>query len=261
MGIIRHLICDLDGVVWSGPDLISGSVDALCALQAEGVSVWFVTNNSNQPPSHYLDRLAAAGLDHQGQIITSAQAAATLLEQGQKVLICAGRGVHQAVEEAGAVPVANVGKCLAEDVDAVVVGLHEDFDYGRLDRASRAVRAGAQLIGTNSDTTFPTSQGEAPGGGAILAAVEAASGQRAVLAGKPNVPMVEALLRRVGSTFDATSTVMVGDRYTTDGRFAEQLGCRFLAVSSGVAPDAVGVPVWERVSSLGVAVPLLLGAT
>ena len=143
-------------------------------------------------------------------------------------------------------------------VDAVIVGLHTDFDYEKLHRASRAVRRGARLIGTNSDVTFPTASGEAPGGGAILAAVEAASGQVAQLAGKPHEPMAEALRQQIG-TFDPTAAVMVGDRYTTDGRFAARLGCRFLAVSSGVAPDAVDVSVWRESPCLRDALPQLIG--
>ena len=65
-------------------------------------------------------------------------------------------------------PIANTEDAVGERIDVVIVGLHTEFDYGRLDRAARAIRNGARLIGTNSDTTFPTSTGEAPGGGAFL---------------------------------------------------------------------------------------------
>ena len=255
---LQHLICDLDGVVWSGNEMIDGSAMALSELHRQGVSIWFVTNNSNRPPSHYLERLQRAGIDHQGQMITSAQAAASMLHEGERVLICGGPGVEVAVTAVGAIAVPNSADEQEVPVDAVIVGLHTDFDYERLHRASRAVRMGARLIGTNSDATFPTVSGEAPGGGAILAAVEAASGQVAQLAGKPHEPMAEALRQQIGS-FDPTAAVMVGDRYTTDGRFAARLGCRFLAVSSGVAPDAVDVSVWHESPCLRDALPQLVG--
>ena len=255
---LQHLICDLDGVVWSGNEMIEGSATALSELHRQGVSIWFVTNNSNRLPSHYLERLQRAGIDHQGQIITSAQAAASMLHEGERVLICGGPGVEGAVTEVGAIAVSNSADEQEVPVDAVIVGLHTDFDYEKLHRASRAVRRGARLIGTNSDVTFPTASGEAPGGGAILAAVEAASGQVAQLAGKPHEPMAEALRQQIG-TFDPTAAVMVGDRYTTDGRFADRLGCRFLAVSSGVAPDAVDVSVWHESPCLRDALPQLIG--
>jgi ribonucleotide monophosphatase NagD (HAD superfamily) len=53
--------------------------------------------------------------------------------------------------------------------------------------------------------------------------------------------------------------VMIGDRYSTDGRFAAQLGCRFIAVSSGVAPDDEDVGVWKRVSLLADAARYVVG--
>ena len=101
MASIRYVICDLDGVVWNGDSFVEGSVEAITQLQREGASVWFVTNNSNKPPSHYVQRLSDAGVDQAHQLLTSAQAAATLIESGERVLICAGPGVEQAVSEAG----------------------------------------------------------------------------------------------------------------------------------------------------------------
>ncbi len=259
MASIRYVICDLDGVVWNGDSFVEGSVEAITQLQREGASVWFVTNNSNKPPSHYVQRLSDAGVDQAHQLLTSAQAAATLIESGERVLICAGPGVEQAVSEAGGVPIANIEDAVGERIDAVIVGLHTEFDYRRLDRAARAVRSGARFIGTNSDTTFPTATGEAPGGGAILAAVEAAAGREALLAGKPHAPMAAAVAERVGPEFRPENAVMIGDRYSTDGRFAVELGCRFIAVSSGVKPDDEDVVVWKRVRYLADAAQFLVG--
>ena len=121
------------------------------------------------------------------------------------------------------------------------------------------MRSGARLIGTNSDITFPTATGEAPGGGAILAAVEAAAGREALLAGKPHAPMAAAVAERVGPEFRPENAVMIGDRYSTDGRFAAELGCRFIAVSSGVKPDDEDVVVWKRVRYLADAAQFLVG--
>ena len=73
------------------------------------------------------------------------------------------------------------------------------------------------------------------GGGAILAAVETASGVRATIAGKPYAPMAELVRAEFGDTW-TSNAVMVGDRPTTDGRFAQQLGCRYAQVWSGVTP-------------------------
>ena len=118
-------------------------------------------------------------------------------------------------------------------VDAVVVGVHRDFDYERLRVASNLVRAGARLIGTNDDATYPTPDGQIPGGGAILAAVAYASGAEPVVAGKPYQPMADLVIELVGGG----PHVMVGDRPSTDGLFAERLGATFAHVRTGVSHE------------------------
>jgi 4-nitrophenyl phosphatase len=142
-------------------------------------------------------------------------------------------------------------------VDAVVVGFHRTFDYAELTRCADAVRAGARLIGTNGDATYPTPTGEIPGGGAILAAVAVAAGVDPIVAGKPHEPMAALVLARVGDS----PLVMVGDRLDTDGLFAERLGARFVHVLSGVhppVPEALHPDVWFAAADLAAAVPKLI---
>jgi 4-nitrophenyl phosphatase len=117
----------------------------------------------------------------------------------------------------------------------VVVGINRRFDYDTLRLASAAVRDGARLIGTNDDATYPTPDGPIPGGGAILAAVQVASGATPLVAGKPHEPMASLVRQMVGDGA-AAAAVMVGDRPETDGLFARRLGCRYAQVWSGVTP-------------------------
>jgi 4-nitrophenyl phosphatase len=141
-----------------------------------------------------------------------------------------------------------------------MVGFHRTFTYERLRLAATAVQAGARLIGTNDDATYPTPDGPIPGGGAILASVEVGSGTKAVIAGKPFEPMAELVRQQVGDVA-ARAAVMVGDRPSTDGRFARQLGCRYAHVWSGVTPRGTVVdPTPDLVGDdLGHVVRQLLG--
>ncbi len=132
----------------------------------------------------------------------------------------------------------NTGADLDQPVDAVVVGLHRDFDYARLRIAGRAVLDGARLIGTNRDTTFPTPTGLEPGGGSIVAAVASVGGVDAVFAGKPEQPMADLVADVVDVEPD--TMLMVGDRPETDGLFAERLNCDFALVETGVTPPGAG---------------------
>lgn len=241
---------DLDGVIWLADDPIPGSAEAVAHLRAAGEDVVFCTNNSSLRIDEVEAKLARHGIPASGDVLTSATAAATLVEPGEKVLVCAGPGVVEALEARGAVPVREAGG----GVDAVMVGFHRDFDYDRLRIACEAVRGGARLLGTNDDSTYPTPTGPIPGGGAILAAVVAGSGVAAVVAGKPNAPMAALVRQRLG----AEGTV-VGDRADTDGRLARVLGYRFALVLSGVAtadeemdpaPDLVAPDLWSLVERL-----------
>ena len=254
--------CDLDGVLWRGADPIPGAAEGVETLRRAGMEVAFVSNNSSLRIADVVERLAAVGVDAEGDaVLTSATAAASLLagslEPGARILVCAGPGVEEALSEAGFEPVGQ------PPADAVVVGFHRSFDFDSLDRASRAVREGARFVATNLDATYPVPGGMLPGAGAIAAAVATASGRRPEVAGKPEAPMVELVRDRFGST-----GVVVGDRPSSDGALARALGWPFALVLSGVTAtvasqggEAVPEPPPPFVApDLGVLAPQLVAA-
>ncbi|MDQ4134096.1 MAG: HAD-IIA family hydrolase [Actinomycetota bacterium] len=223
-------ILDLDGVVWLAEDPIEGSADAIERLRDAGHRVIFITNNSAPPVEKLMDKLNGAGVPAEpDDVVTSSQAAASLIEPGRTALVCGGPGVAEALEQRGVTPVHD------GEADAVVVGFHRDFDYERLTVAFRAIRGGARLIGTNDDATYPTPDGPVPGGGSILAAVATAAGVDAEVAGKPHAAIAELVKERIGEPLD--DAVMVGDRPNTDGLMAGRLELPFLLVLSGVTKE------------------------
>lgn len=246
-------IFDLDGVLWLGDDPIPGSAEAVAKVRDAGHRVLFLTNNSSRPVSDIVGKLTGMGIDAEpDEIVTSAQAAASLLQGGTTALVCAGAGVREALDER------DVDGVDDGPADAVIVGYHQEFDYGRLTVAYRAVTGGARLIGTNDDATYPTSDGPIPGGGAILAAVVTASGAEAEVAGKPYEPMAELVRERLGE--DLEGSVLVGDRPSTDGLMASRLEVDFALVLTGItgADDVPDDP--EHVADdLGTLVDRLLG--
>lgn len=224
-------ILDLDGVVWLSDDPIPGSAEAVARLRDAGHRVLFLTNNSGPRVGYLADKLTNAGIPAEpDQIVTSAQAAASLVESSLTALVCAGEGVEEALEERG------VRTVESGPADAVVVGFHRHFDYDRLNAAFNAVHNGARLIGTNDDPTYPTPEGPVPGGGSLLAAVATAAGVEPVVAGKPHDAMATVLRARLGDDIDGA--LLVGDRPSTDGLMARRLGLPFALVLSGVTADA-----------------------
>ena len=245
---MRAWVFDLDGVIWRGDVPIAEGIRGAQHVIAAGLDVLFVTNFSYSRLGDQEAKLAALGIDATGRVITSAMAAAELVHPGERALVCAGPGVVEALRARGAAVVTE------GPADVVVVGYHPEFDYQRLTTACRALWAGARLVATNDDATYPSTDGLLPGGGAILAAVTTATGVAPTIAGKPYPPMCETVWRRLGR---ARSAVVVGDRPDTDGRFARALGYEFALVLSGVTqhaegsdptPDLVGVDAFDVVS-------------
>lgn len=251
------VICDLDGVVWLAHNPIPGSVEAIAALRVHGSRVLFATNNSAPTLAEHEAVLAAIGVPAAGDVVTSAQAAARLIQAGEAVAYCGGPGIAEAIAARGAEP---IPIRQATTADTVVVGLASDFDYPMLERASTLIRDGARFVATNDDATYPTERGPIPGGGAIVAAVSTAAGVAPTIAGKPHAPMAD-LVQSMVPGIDADAMVMVGDRPSTDGRFATALGCRYAQVRSGVTPAGVRVDPTPAidVADLAAVVALLVG--
>ena len=232
------ILCDLDGVVWLMHQPIVGSVNAIRLLKNAGHRVLFVTNNSYSVISDQENALAKIGIDAHNDVVTSSQAAGALLRKGERVLLGGGPGAVEAVKNAGAVLAGRsddqTDSEIDQEVDTVMVGFHPSFDYRGLTRLSQAVRNGARLIATNDDATYPTPRGLIPGGGSILASVVAASGVAPIIAGKPHQPMAD-LVRQVLGVTDLSDAWMVGDRPSTDGLFAQTVGCKFAQVLTGIS--------------------------
>lgn len=135
-------------------------------------------------------------------------------------------------------------------IGAVVVGWTPDFDYRQLCVASAYVQrlpswkdsereAGPSgdglFVATNPDPANVVGGLLMPENGAVVAAIEAATGRRAAVAGKPSALLARMVVESHG--LDPRRTVMVGDRLDTDVAFANAAGFASVLVLSGVATE------------------------
>lgn len=219
-------VVDLDGVCYRGPQAIDGSVEAVARLRRAGIGVVFATNNATRTQRDAADKLRSLGFDADpDEIVTSAVAAAALLEPDTRCLVIGMHGLLEAVRARGCELVDG-----PHGVDAVVTGLDRDFHYDTLVRATRALVAGARFIASNADPSFPSDEGLLPGSGSILAALETASQRTAELAGKPRPALFESAAARLPDG----PLLMVGDRLETDIAGAAALGWDTALVLTGV---------------------------
>jgi 4-nitrophenyl phosphatase len=222
-------VLDLDGVVWLSGRPIPGVDEAVARLRGAGVHVVFATNNSSPTRAELRRRLDHCGIGAADEdLLRSADVAAGLLQPGTTALVLGDDGIVEALGNRGITVVPD------GPADAVVVGWTRAFTFDAVDRASRAVREGARLIGTNEDATFPTPEGLVPGAGALLAAVATAAETTPEVAGKPHGATADALAAMVPA---GDLRAMVGDRPATDGALATQLGIPFALVFSGVTRE------------------------
>ena len=243
------VIFDLDGVVYRGDEPIAGAAELVARIHAAGRMVRFATNNSMATRQEYVDRLAAQGINtDRDEIVTSTWATIRHLRahepEVQRVMAVGADGMiaelrdagYNAVHAGSAAPSTWAGQPLAQRYDAVVAGLDPTIDYRTLGIAVCAIRAGARFVATNADVRYPLPDGFVPGAGAIIAALQAASGVEPLVIGKPQPAMFHAILESSGLAAD--DALVIGDNPDSDVVAARRAGIRVLLVLTGIADAA-----------------------
>jgi 4-nitrophenyl phosphatase len=231
---LRAFIIDMDGVLWEGDRPMPGLVEFFQTLREQQIKFVLATNNASQTPEQYVSKLAGMGVTvGRDEILTSAQAAALYLRQesanGARVFAIGEDGVRQALAETGF----TLTGLYEVDAQFVVCGMDRGLSWDKLATATLNIRAGARFIGTNPDATFPTERGITHGNGAVLAAIQAATGVAPIIIGKPEPIMYPLAMTRLGVA--PAETAAIGDRLETDILGAVRAGIRSVFVLSGVS--------------------------
>jgi 3-hydroxyisobutyrate dehydrogenase/2-hydroxy-3-oxopropionate reductase len=231
------LILDLDGVVWLGSQPIAGAAEAIARLRGRGTRVVFLTNDPGESRARQAARLAAAGIPATADdVITSGYAMARYLAScpeldGRPALVCGPPALRKEIARAGIRP---VSRDRAGQAGMVIVAGHEGFGYAELRAAIRAIAGGAALFATGRDPVVPTSDGPLPATGAVLAAVEAATGVTATVIGKPH-PFVFGIAR--DALPGCEHIAMVGDNLAADIAGARHAGLEAILVLTGATTE------------------------
>lgn len=228
-----HVLLDLDGCVWVGDEPTPRAAEALSALRAAGRGIAFVTNDGRHSGEEFVRKLWRLGMQASAEEVVTVGGALQFLlaerhgAQRAPAVVIGSESIHRHVEAAG-LRIVNGTDFVSRAAVAVVSG-HERFDFAELRDATTAVLRGATLIATSRDPTYPTADGLWPGTGALVAAVETATGQRAHTIGKPEAGLVHAALDRLGPG----RALFVGDRLDTDLAAAHNAGIDGAVVLTG----------------------------
>jgi len=243
---------DLDGVLWEGDSIISGSPEAISWLISEGKEVFFVTNNSTVNTNQILERFQKHGFPKidPTRIYCTAEATANYLASIQfkgKIYMIGNDAMREAVSKLpgvnifepqqteGATPTPNeLSVVPLEKIDAVVIGFDKGVNYAKMAYASMILRQYPDIpfISTNKDTVYPANGRILPGAGTIVNTVEGASGRRSFIVGKPGSFIIDDIKKKVNKSQE--EICMVGDNLLTDIAFARANGIGSILVESGV---------------------------
>jgi 4-nitrophenyl phosphatase len=271
-------IFDMDGVLYRGAEVLPYAREALERLRRAKWDVFFATNNSTATRLDYSRRLEQLGLggdlDH---IVTSGYATAHYLERRtpkpKDVLVIGADGLREeiravgiGVRDADTLPGCHPPQEAAADgvdpgamrrylvsldlpsvPDAVVVGLDLHLTYAKIAEAQRAILAGAEFICSNRDRAYPVEGRLLPGAGTIVAAIEVATGAKALCIGKPEPFLFQEAIRRAGKD-GHDRVVVVGDSTDYDMVAAHRVGATGVLITTGLTEkDALETASGEAV--------------
>lgn len=227
----KGFLIDMDGVIYSGNDLIPGADTFIAQLIKKKVPFLFLTNNSQRTPRDVINKLAGLGIEvGESHVYTSAMATGDFLARqkphGTAYVLGEG-GLLTSLHDNGLSLVSQ------EKPDFVVVGEGRNFTLEMVNHAVEMILGGARLIATNLDPS-PKKAGWANLGiKAVIAMIEEATGRKAFSVGKPSPVMMRAARKKLGLMTEETT--MIGDTMDTDILGGIQMGYRTILTLSGVS--------------------------
>lgn len=245
------ILCDLEGTLYVADGTVPGAAEAIAELREIGCPLRFLSNIDSRSEDEVLGQLMDRGFDiPSSELFLPSTAAREYFTRrpGAVVLTVAAEAVRRAFppgEEEQEVTHVLVGDC--RDV----------LTYPMLDEAFRALDAGAVLLALQKGRYFIAEDGPHLDTGAIVAALEYASGQSALVLGKPSVEFGELAVASFG-TFPAErsgdAVWVVGDDATSDIALGQKMGATTVQLRtgkfSGQATERVFHPASHQIDSI-----------
>lgn len=226
----KGFLIDMDGVIYSGDDMIPGADVFISTLQDQNIPFLFMTNNSQRTPLDTVNKLAKMGINvKEENVYTSAMATAWFLSfmkpKGSAYVLGEGGLITSLLQQ---------GYTMANsNPDFVVLGEGRNFTLEMVNSAVDMILSGAKLIATNLDPSPKRKGWNNLGIKAVVAMIEEATGKKAFSVGKPSPVMMRAARKYLG--LEARETIIIGDTMDTDILGGVQLGYTTILTLSGVS--------------------------
>lgn len=220
--LISNLCLDLDGTVYRDGKLFPGVKQKLNELHNNGVNIFYITNNTSKSFKEYGASLRAIGLPFCYQnLVTPISVFNDSSAADRKTYVL---GQPEVVKE-----VKNSVKHLNE-ADQILVTFDKTLTYEKLALVCGAINAGMPYYGTHYDLNCPSDSGPIPDCGAILRLLEATTSKSPIMHfGKPS----KSYASFTAKLLCKQSTLVVGDRHSTDWEVGKLLGATSVLVETG----------------------------
>lgn len=231
---MKGFIFDLDGTVYLGEQLIPGAAEAIQTLRERGDKVVFLSNKPIATRMSYAAKLTRMGIPTEVEdVLNSSLIVARYLKQRikphERVLVIGEEPIREELRQCGIT--------MSDDpreVAYVVLSWDRQFSYDKLNDLYQAAVNGAVVIASNPDRTCPLENGQVPDTGALIGALEGATGRPVdLVVGKPSPIAAEAAVRHLG--LDYGDCYMVGDRLETDIKMGNETGMHSVLVLTGIS--------------------------
>jgi NagD protein len=226
----QGLLIDMDGVIYSGEQMIQGADKFIAQLLKNNIPFTFMTNNSQRTSLEAVRKLKRLGIEvTEDHVYTSAMATGKFLGAqgpGGTAYVLGEGGLLTSLHENGITLVDS-------DPEFVVLGEGRNFTLEMVQRAVDMILGGAKFITTNRDPSPKKPGWNNLGIAATTAMIEEASGRKAFVTGKPSPVMMRSARKFLG--LETAETTVVGDTMETDIQGGVQMGYKTILVLSGIA--------------------------
>jgi HAD superfamily hydrolase (TIGR01450 family) len=237
---VRGFVLDVDGTLVhrAGEEVRvqPGARELLTRIRDSGRRFVLFTNGSHEAPETFAAGLRAAGLPvGDDELLTPLVSVQSYLRASSRE----GAVLAFATDEAREY-LTGAGVPLLGDEDApaaaVLVAHADEVEFPELERAARAVLAGARLLTGSYAPAYAGADGPIFSRGAMLtAALAKATGARPVIVGKPSRAVVQTIVERLG--VPSRELAVIGDDLGMDIALGRLGGSRTILVRSGISGD------------------------
>lgn len=226
---MKAVLFDIDGVLFNDSGAVAGAADTLRWVRRLNIPHLFVSNTTSVSRAEILRRLQTLEPDIRGeQLLTPATAVRLWLTQQPALRLAL--FVPAAVQS----ELQDVASHREEECRGVVIGdLGPGWSYFHLNHALRILlqRPGQMLLALGMTRYHHSDHGVELDAGPFVKALEFASGQSALVFGKPASGFYQQALQLLNVS--AADTLMVGDDLMSDVVAAQNCGMQGLLVRTG----------------------------